>query len=161
MVRASPLQTLRARRVEFDDVVAGRFTPDRFAGKTAIIGFETADETFMIAHGLRRENRFGYELQADAINVLKTRRITRFVDPLVQTILSVALAGIGAGLGVRFRNSTGWKTWAIVLSMLIAYIGIALALAASEDILLNSVYDISAFVFAYVLFRHYSQRRLA
>jgi hypothetical protein len=126
-----------------------------------VIGFETAEETFRIAHGLRRESRFGYELQADTINVLKSRRITRFVDPLVQTVLSVALAGIGAGLGVRFRNSAGWQTCAIVLSTLIAYVGIAIALAASEDILLNSVYDISAFVFAYVFFRHYSQRRLS
>jgi CHASE2 domain-containing sensor protein len=161
MIRASPLETLRARRLSFDDVVAGRFTSSRLAGKTVVIGFETAEETFRIAHGLRRESRFGYELQADTINVLKSRRITRFVDPLVQTVLSVALAGIGAGLGVRFRNSAGWQTCAIVLSTLIAYVGIAIALAASEDILLNSVYDISAFVFAYVFFRHYSQRRLS
>jgi hypothetical protein len=39
-----------------------------------------------------------------------------------------------------------------------AYIALAVAVAASEDVLLMSAYDIGAFVFAYVLFRFLARR---
>jgi hypothetical protein len=45
-------------------------------------------------------------------------------------------------------------------ALLAAYVGLTVALAASEDLLLYSAYDIAAFVFAYALYRHLSKRWL-
>ena len=158
MVRTSPLDLLRARRVDFDDVLAGRVAPARMSGKTVFVGYETAEETFRVAHGLRREARYGYELHADSMNTLKMRRTPRFVDLSIQALSSAALAAIGASLGVRQRKLPGWKVGLTVLVLLSLYIGIAIALAAGDDLLLYSAYDIVAFVFAYGLFRHLSKR---
>jgi CHASE2 domain-containing sensor protein len=160
MVRTSPLESLRARRIDFDAVLAGRVAPERISGKTVLIGYETTDEMFTVAHGLRREQRFGYELHADSMNTLKTRRTPRFVDLTVQALASGAAAAIGASLGVRQRKLPAWKPWMTGFALLAAYVGLTVALAASEDLLLYSAYDIAAFVFAYALYRHLSKRWL-
>ena len=158
MVRTSPLDRLRARRLAFDDLLAGRVASERMAGKTVLIGYETPEETFTVAHGLRRERRFGYELHADGMNTLKMRRAPRFVDLSIQAVASAALAGLGASLGVRQRKLKAWKLWITAAALLSAYAVVAVALAASEDLLLYSTYDIAAFVFAYGLFRGLSKR---
>ena len=107
-----------------------------------------------------KEQRFGYELHADSINTLKMRRTPRFVDLTIQALTSGALAGIGASLGVRQRKLSAWVPWATALALLAVYAGVTVALAASDDVLLYSTYDIAAFVFAYALYRHLSKRWL-
>ena len=161
MVRTSPLERLRARRLDFDEVLAGRVTPARMSGKTVVIGYETTEEMFTVAHGLRSEQRFGYELHADGMNTLKTRRTPRFVDLTIQALTAGMFAGIGASLGVRQRNARAWKTWATGIAILAAYAGATVALAASDDVLLYGTYDIAAYAFAFALYRHLSKRWLS
>lgn len=161
LVRTSPRDRLLARRLDFDDVIGARFAPDRIAGKTVVIGYETDDETFTIARGLRREHRYGYQLHADSINTLAQRRVPRFVHWAVEALSAAALAALGALLAVRQRSSTGWRLWLALFAMLAAYLALAVAFAAAEDILLNSTYDIFAFVVAYALYRTLARRWLA
>jgi len=157
----SPLERLRARRLDFDEVLAGRVTPARMSGKTVVIGYETTEEMFTVAHGLRSEQRFGYELHADGMNTLKTRRTPRFVDLTIQALTAGMFAAIGASLGVRQRNARAWKTWATGIAILAAYAGATVALAASDDVLLYGTYDIAAYAFAFALYRHLSKRWLS
>jgi CHASE2 domain-containing sensor protein len=158
VVRISPLERLRERRMALDDVLAGRVAAERLAGKTVVIGYETAQESFPVAHGLTRETRFGYELQADALNSLVTGRVMRFAGSGVQTAMAALFAALGAGLGVRMCRRGRGHACLVAGIIVAAYIALAVAVAAAEDVLLMSAYDIGAFVFAYVLFRYLARR---
>lgn len=158
VVRISPLERLRERRVTFDDVLAGRVGAERLAGKTVVIGYETPQETFPVAHGLARETRFGYELQADALNSLATGRVMRFAGAGVQTAMAALFAALGAWLGARVCRWGRSYACLPAAAVVAAYIALAVAVAAAEDLLLMSAYDIGAFVFAYVLFRVLARR---
>ncbi|RPI45830.1 MAG: toll/interleukin-1 receptor domain-containing protein [Betaproteobacteria bacterium] len=160
LLRLGPAARMRERRVAFEDVLAGRVPQERLAGKTVIVGFETVEETFRIAHGFARETRFGYELQAAAVNVLMQRRITRFAGPAAQIVIAGIFATLGAAIGVRFRQLSRARTALLLGGAAVSYLALAVALAASEDLLLNSAYDISALVFACVLFRQLARRWL-
>ena len=158
VVRISPLEQLRTRRMTLDDVLGGRVATERLAGKTVVIGYETTDETFAVAHGFARETRFGYELQADAINGLMSNRVTRFAGPGVQIAMAACMATLGAALGARLcRRSRGYVCVVAALVMAV-YLIVAVAVAAVEDLLLMSAYDISAFLLAYVPFRILARR---
>jgi hypothetical protein len=111
-----------------------------------------------VAHGFARETRFGYELQADAINGLMTNRVTRFAGPGVQIAMAACMATLGAALGARLcRRSRGYGCVMAALVMAV-YLIVAVAVAAVEDLLLMSAYDISAFLLAYVPFRMLARR---
>jgi CHASE2 domain-containing sensor protein len=160
IVRLAPPATLRSHRVAFTDVLAGRLPPESFAGKTVVIGFESAGERFRVAHGLARIELFGYELHANAINVLQSGRAPVFAAPAAQAFLAGILATLGAAIGVRCRRLGGWPSSAAVLAAVALYIAAAVAAVVTEDLLLNAAYDLAALVFAYVLFRHLARRWL-
>jgi CHASE2 domain-containing sensor protein len=160
IVRLAPVDVLRARRVALADVLAGGAAAERFAGKTVVMGFETPGESFRTAHGLARVNVFGYELHANAINVLTSDRSPGFAPPVAQALAAGIFATFGAALGVRCRRRGGAVTWTLLLAVAALYLVAAVAVVAAEDVLLNSAYDLAAFGFAYVLFRHLARRWL-
>jgi CHASE2 domain-containing sensor protein len=160
IVRLAPIDALRARRVALADVLAGRIAAERFAGKTLVLGFETPGESFRVAHGLARMDLFGYELHASAINVLAAARSPRFAPPVAQAVLAGVFATFGAALGVRWRRLSGAGTCALLAAAAAAYFAAAVAMVATEDVLLNSAYDLAAFGFAYALFRRLARRWL-
>jgi CHASE2 domain-containing sensor protein len=160
LVRLAPGDALRARRVAFADVLAGRIAAERFAAKTVVIGFETPGESFRAALGLARANVFGYELHANAINVLAAGRSPGFASPVTQALLAGLLATFGAALGVRYRRLAGARLFVLFAAFVVAYGAAAVALAAVEDVLLNSAYDVAAFGIALGLFRHLARRWL-
>ncbi|MPZ45851.1 MAG: CHASE2 domain-containing protein [Betaproteobacteria bacterium] len=160
IVRLAPIDALRARRVALADVLAGRIAAERFAGKTVVMGFETPGESFRTAHGLARVDMFGYELHANAINVLAAARSPRFAPPVAQAVLAGVFATFGAALGVRCRRLSGAGTCALLAAAAAAYLAAAVAIVATEDVLLNSAYDLAAFGFAYALFRRLARRWL-
>jgi hypothetical protein len=68
------------------------------------------------------------------------------------------MAALGAALGARLcRRSRGYVCVVAALVMVL-YLIVAVALAAVEDLLLMSAYDISAFLLAYVPFRILARR---
>ena len=160
LLRPGPAAVVRERRFLVDDVLAGRVPAERLAGTTVIVGFETPEETFRIAHGAFREARFGYELQAAAINALMQERVTRFVDPAVQVAFAGLFATLGAAVGVWFRKLSGSRIFLLIVAAMIVYLAMAVGLVAHEDLLLNSAYDVSALAFACALFRQLSRRWL-
>ena len=160
IVRLAPRDALRARRVALADVLAGRIPAERFAGKTVVMGFETPGESFRAAHGLARIDLFGYELHANAINVLTAARGPRFAPPAAQALAAGIFATFGAALGVRWRRLNGARTCALLAAAALIYFAAAVAIAATEDVLLNSASDLAAFAFACLLFRQLARRWL-
>jgi CHASE2 domain-containing sensor protein len=160
IVRLAPIEVLRARRIALTDVLSGRAATERFAGKTVIVGFETAGEKFRVAHGLGRVDIFGYEMHANAINILTSGRTPTFAAPAAQVLLAGIFATLGAALGVWCRRLNGARSYALLLAVAAVYFALAVAVAAHEDVLLNGAYDLAAFAFAYALFRHLAGRWL-
>jgi CHASE2 domain-containing sensor protein len=160
LVRLAPTDVLRARRVALADLLAGRIADGRFAGKTVVVGFETPGESFRAAHGLARMDLFGYELHANAINMLAAARSPRFAPPAAQALLAGIFATFGAALGVRYRRLNGAATCALLVAAALAYFAAAVATAAIEDVLLNSASDLAALGFACALFRQLARRWL-
>jgi hypothetical protein len=72
--------------------------------------------------------------------------------------MAVLFAGMGAGLGARICRWGRARACLLAAVVVAAYAALAVAIAASEDLLLMSAYDIGAFVFAYVLFRFLARR---
>lgn len=160
MVRLAPIDALRSRRIGLMELVSGRFAADHIAGKTVVIGFETPGESFRVAHGLARAPVFGYELHANAINALLSGRTPTFAPPALQAMLAAILATLGAALGVRFRKLAAGGTAMMVVAVAGLYCAAAVMVAATEDMLLMSAYDLAAFGLAYALFRHLGRRWL-
>jgi CHASE2 domain-containing sensor protein len=160
IVRLAPIEVLRARRVGLTEVLAGRAPAERFAGKTVVVGFETAGERFRVAHGRARIDLFGYEMHANAINALASGRTPVFAGPVVQALLAGIFATLGAALGVWCRRLNGARSYALWVAVAAVYLATAVAVAAHEDVLLNGAYDLAAFAFAYALFRHLARRWL-
>jgi hypothetical protein len=87
-----------------------------------------------------------------------TNRVTRFAGPGVQIAMAACMATLGAALGARLcrrRRGYGCVVAALVMAV---YLIVAVAVAAVEDLLLMSAYDISAFLLAYVPFRILARR---
>jgi CHASE2 domain-containing sensor protein len=160
LIRMVPAAALRARRIALADLLAGRTGPERLAGKTVIAGFETAEESFRIAQGLARTTLFGYELHVNAANTLIQGRVAAFTPPVAQAAIAALFASLGAFFGVRLRAAGGRRLAALLVTAALLYFGVAVALAATADLLLNSAYDVSAFAIAFLLFRRMARRWL-
>ncbi|MGB0126237.1 MAG: CHASE2 domain-containing protein, partial [Rhodocyclaceae bacterium] len=127
----------------------GSSLPD-LRGRFVLIGVTTqaARDIHVVQRGFAREERFGVELQADALRNLLSGFTLRPVPMGVQSMLIVALALLGAF--TRFAVSR-WRRApriGIVLALICAYLAFSVVLS-SIGILLKPMYDIVAFGLAY------------
>jgi len=119
------------------------------SGKLVLVGHENPGNTFRIVRGLAREERFGVELEADAMNTLLRGIRIAPLSQRGQFLVIVAMAALGAlaaYLVVRF----GRKGAAIaLLAGLVAYFVAGAALYAQRHTLLNTFFDLSALLLAF------------
>ena len=123
-------------------------------GKTVIVGVTTVTTTaardiHIIERGLWREERFGVELQADALRTLLSGFTVRPLQPLVQFIIMLIIAVVGAVVSFLTADKSRGLTLAVLASVIMVYFGISLLLLSRTGILLNLMYDIVAFSLAY------------
>ena len=123
-------------------------------GKTAIVGVTTvattaARDIHIIERGVWREERFGVELQADALRTLLSGFTVRPLQPLVQFIIMLIIAVLGAVVSFLTADKSRGLTLAVLASVVMVYFGISLLLLSGTGILLNLMYDIVAFGLAY------------
>lgn len=132
---------------------AGFPFPD-LRGKTVVVGVTTAAarDLHVVQRGLAREERFGVELQADAVRNLLSGFSLRPISMPVQFALIFALALLGAA--TRFAAARWARRWRIALSLgvVIGYLAVGVVLS-SVGILLNPLYDVVAFGLAYRILR--------
>lgn len=129
-------------------------TESELKGKIVIVGLTTgsnaaARDTHMIERGLWREERFGVELQADALRTLLSGFTVRPLQPLVQFVIMLAIAVLGAVVGFLTSHRSRGLTIAVLAGTVMAYCGISLLLLSRTGIFLNLMYDIVAFTLAY------------
>jgi CHASE2 domain-containing sensor protein len=150
MIKLSPLEKLRELRHRYEDLVSAVPTAaETFRGKIVLVGLQKKGEDQMRVRG--DETRFGIELHTDAVNNL-LNGIN--VSPLGELAQLVVMAGMSAG-GAWLRVSGGglgakWR--AVLLGVVIAaYFLVTVYVYQAFDVLLNPVYDLTAFALAYFL----------
>jgi CHASE2 domain-containing sensor protein len=153
----SPLAYWRksAQRNSYAQWVDPAFTPPpgSLRDKVVIVGL-TADSTLDV-HTVRRgfsvEHRFGVELQADALRNLLSGFALRPLKPLAQYLVMLAMSLLGA---TACFVTIGWQRWrriAAIVAMLALYLTLDMALLALAGVVLNPLYDITAFWLVFVL----------
>ena len=160
LLRLSPSGYWRdsRRRISYADALEGALAsmPGALDGKIALIGvtLSEAGDTHHVVRGWTGEELFGVELHADTIANLARGVAVHPLGPTAQWLLMLALAGAGAALSfVLFDRPARIRRFALGI-LFCAYAAAGVACYLAFDILLNTLYDVSAFAAAYAwLFR--------
>jgi CHASE2 domain-containing sensor protein len=126
--------------------------PERFKGKIVLVGVEETKERKYSTHvyrGWEREERYGLELQADAINSVLNGRAIRPLKRENEFFAIICLGLLGALIRYRMAQ-TQWH-WRIGLFslVLIVYLISIMYIYIQYHVLLNIVYHIVVFCFTY------------
>lgn len=119
-------------------------------GRLVIVGLATssAPDEHTVRRGLRTEDRFGVELQADAMRNLLGGTVLRPPGWPAQLAAMFALAAAG-GLAAFFLAARPRVVGLVALAAAaLAYLGVSAALLAFAGVLLNPLYDLGAFLAA-------------
>lgn len=148
----SPLEYWRQppQRYSYAELLKGPLPADGLAGKTVIVGVTTvaARDVHIVERGLRREERFGVELHADALRNLLAGFTVQPLVPSMQFALMFAFAILGACARFLTLDAARVPRAAVLGGLLVAYLGLVVVLS-SLGMLLNPMYDIVAFALAY------------
>jgi CHASE2 domain-containing sensor protein len=143
-----------ARRYDYEQVAGpvAAFKPGQLEGKIVLIGdARPGQDEFWIRRGLDAERRHGIELHADVVNNLAQAIQVRRLDTLPQFLLMLLLAAAGAWLRLARPGTPTVVRWLLVASLLLGYLGLAIVLYTGYGLLLNTAYQIGAFLLAYWL----------
>jgi CHASE2 domain-containing sensor protein len=127
--------------------------PQSLRDKVVIVGL-TADaalDVYTVRHGLSVERRFGVELQADALRNLLSGFALRPLQPLTQYLVMLAMSLLGAAACFVTLDWQRSRRSAALLAMLAIYLALDMALLALAGLMLNPLYDITAFCLVFVL----------
>jgi len=149
----SPLDYWRRQphRYPYANLVDPGFSPSSLKGKTVIVGVTTATarDLQIVERGLWREERFGVELHADAVRNLLSAFTVRPLQPLLQFMIMLVIAVLGAVVSFFTAGKSRGLTLAVLAGVVMVYLGLSLMLLFSTGMLFNVLYDIVAFSLAY------------
>jgi len=156
MIRMAPVSIWRAalRRYDYEQVGGpdGGFAPGQLAGRIVLIGDgRPGKDDFRTRRGLQREVRHGVELHADVVNNLIQGIQVRRLETVSQFLLLLLLAAAGGWLRVWPPGTSALVRGTLVVSLLLAYLGLTVVLYTSYGLLLNTAYHVCAFLLAYFL----------
>lgn len=138
-----------SHRISYLDALRGAPLGD-LRGKLVLIGYENPTTVFPIVRGWNSERRSGLEVEADAMNtVLREIRIAPCRQGLQFAIIVMmaALGALAAYLVVPFGRLGGGITLA---AGVVVYFVAGAVLYAHEHALLNTLFDLSALVLAFI-----------
>lgn len=153
IVQFLPVKKYRsaALRFPFEDVVSrnGSFNADAFHGKIVLVGRESEADMISVFSGLRPEKRFGFEAHADILNTLLQGLRIHPLDPSVQFLLMLIMGALGAA--PRFLHSLRrpFPRQLYCGGIVASYLGLTIISYLRYQVLLNTLYHISAFFMAY------------
>lgn len=161
-LRLSALDRMRSadHRVTMAEILSDKIPRQRIEGRIIIIGHESDDEEFQVAHRMQAQNRYGYELHADAINTLLSGRVARPLPLAEEFAVLLISAGIGGWLGVKLRDRSAWIRWSVLpAAVLLTLTGSVLSIALF-DLIHQFAYSLFALLLSYTLFILTARRRL-
>jgi CHASE2 domain-containing sensor protein len=161
-LRLSPQQVMRSptHRIALGDLLNGALASGQWQGATVIVGHESERDTKDVAYGVGSQERYGYELFADAINTLRNGRIAQPLSLWPEFLAMLASAVLGGWLGIRLRAQKTASCVAVLLGIGLLYLGLGTLLIARADMILHYSYDLFALLLAFTLFRRRARRLL-
>ncbi len=143
-------------RLSYLRVLCDSAVPD-LRHKLVLVGYENPQRTFHVLRGWSREERFGVQVEVDALNtVLREVRIAplRKRFQLIVILLMAAMGAFSAWLAVP--AGTRVSAAALVGSVVLYFVAGAVLYARSHW-LLNTVFDLSALIVSFIAV-HYTRR---
>jgi hypothetical protein len=138
-----------AHRLSYLDVLRGAPLGD-LAGTLVLVGVENPRITFPIVRGLNREERYGIEVEADAMNtVLREIRIAPLV-PGSQFAVILVMAALGAAVAYQAARLGRIGQPLAMVAGIVVYFVAGAVLYARDHALLNTLFDLSALVLAFI-----------
>lgn len=154
IIRFSPVEAWRepARRRRYQDVLAAApaSLAGAYRGKIVLVGTEFADIR-EVYRGLGTEQRYGYEIHADAIDTLLQGVSYQPLKALPDFLVTLVMGLIG--LAGRFwpRLWADRRRIAFAVAVPLACVAFAAWMGAEFHVLLNSTYHVAAFFFAWLV----------
>ncbi len=145
VVDRTPLSMIReeSRRYSYRNILE-HLKPEtltQFQNKIVIVGAEVLRDF----HG----DRWGFEVQADAINTLFNEVAIQSVGAGEQFVLMMVLAILGATIRARTRNVSRRLGISLLITVLLLYFAGTIYLYAKYQLLLNTVYHVVSLFLTY------------
>jgi CHASE2 domain-containing sensor protein len=147
------LQDLRdpRRRHRYEDIIdaTGLRGTERFRGKIVLVGYATDRDMVSVPRGLRVEERYGFEVHADALNTLLHGTHIHSLDRFNQLLVMLGMGALGGLPRLARSLTTPLRRRIYLAGVLAAYVAISMLIYVELDILLNAAYHMGACLIAY------------
>jgi CHASE2 domain-containing sensor protein len=162
IIDVTPSRILRdpKRRLAYEDVLTSSNSRlGDMKGKIVVVGVEVPNEKFELRRGLSREERYGYELQADAMNTLFQPLTIRPLAAGWQFLIIFVLSLAGGLVWVWQPNRT-FVRWAVLVASAVLYLAGAIGAYGRYRTLLTTVYPLLALLLSYLVVRRFRRSTL-
>jgi len=153
IIEFRPLALLRdpIRRHRYEDLAgeADGISDSRFQGRIMLVGQETEKDMISVFHGLRTEERYGFEVHADTLATLLQGIHIHPLSPWGQFCLMLGMGALGASVRFWRPLSSLVARRIYCITMVAAYLAASIWLYIAYQLLLNTIYHIGAFFLAY------------
>ena len=147
VIDKTPLSMIRdeSRRYSYIDILehSEPETLTQFQGKIVMVG------AAIDGLGYFHDDRWGFEVHADAINTLFNSVAIRSVAPGEQFVLMVILGILGAAIRARTRHVSRRLGILLLITVLLVYFAGTIYLYTQYRLLLNTVYHVVALFLTY------------
>jgi CHASE2 domain-containing sensor protein len=153
MIDLSPLPLLRSAstRFAYEQILEASVQELLgFAGKIVLVGVEVrGKDVSPVFRGLTREERFGLELHADAVNTLLNGTVIRPLGAGGQFVIMLGLAFLGGRLWLWKLGGWRFLRPALVSAAILTYLAVSIYTYIEYRVLLNALYHLGAFGITY------------
>lgn len=153
IVRFLPVREYRtdAVRHRYEEVIngSGSSGAETFGGKIVIVGSESETDTISVFIGLEAEKRYGFEAHADILNTLLKGLRIHPLSPGGQFLLMLMMATLGAAPRFLKVLHQPLPRRFYCAGIVASYVGLTIFSYLIFNVLLNTLYHISAFFMAY------------
>ncbi len=143
------------RRLAYEDIIAGSDPGlGNVKGKIVLVGVEIPEEKFALRRGLSSEERYGYELHADAMNTLFQPLTIRPLAAGWQFLIIFALS-LAGGLVWVWQPNRHLVRWVVLAALALLYLGAAIWAYGRYRALMTTIYPLLALLLSYVVVRRF------
>ena len=154
LIDLTPLSALRNIRSRYGyDEVLGETSVEKlrgaFEGKIVIVGAKADHDKFTVYQGLKQEERYGFELHADALNTIIKGMPIRSMGKVRQGFVMILLAVAGICMRALLPDHSGKLKFFSVFAFVVAYFIVTIMIYAHTRIIFNPLYHIGTFIVAF------------
>ncbi len=162
IIDVTPSRLLRdsRRRLAYEDILASPAPRlGEVNGKIVLVGEESSREKFPLRRGLSGEERYGYELHADAINTLFQPLTIRPLAAGWQFLIIFVLS-LAGGLVWVWQPNRALVRCAVLAALGALYLGAAIWAYGRYRALLTTAYPLLALLLSYLVVRRFRRSAL-